>query len=195
MFVDRKGRNQQSSKCYIRFQIDQPNGMQNFLLSRSIEVSSPKLIGNFSTDINGRNLVMDGCEGIRVYTLPVERLEQIPNKDSDNEDVVDDWEQLVDKVTKCEISRTSLSSTEIIIPNCCDLEFDLLKGYIPMNVGGNQVGFSDKNRDRTAGMRWMVKNHQKLKCDDGTRLFDIDFFAGNENINFMNMIVTVMKNL
>lgn len=154
--------------------------MQNFLLFRSIEVSSPKLIGNFSTDIYGRNLVMDGSEGIRVFCLPVERMEQNQNNDSDNDDVVDDWEELVDKVTKCDISNTPLTSTEITIPNCCDLEFDLLKGYIPLKDGGNSVGYSDKNRDRTAGMRWMVKNHQKLKCDDGTRLFDIDFYAGNE---------------
>lgn len=116
--------------------------------------------------------MINGSGGIRVYNLPVERITATKDKDSDNEEVVDDWEQLL-----AEENIATTSPTEIFIPDCEDLDFNLLKGYIPMNEGGNQVGFSGKKRDKTAGMRFLVSNHQKLKCD--TRLFDIDFFAGN----------------
>lgn len=116
--------------------------------------------------------MIDGPGGIRVYNLPVERIVKTTYKDSDNEEVVDDWEQLAANVS-------TPSPTEIFIPDCDDLEFNLLKGYIPMDKGGNQVGFCGKNRDRTAGIRFMVEHYQKLKCVNGKRLFDIDFFAGN----------------
>lgn len=155
--------------------IDKSVTFQNFLFfCRSIEVSPSKLIGHYQTDIFGRNLVLDGPGGIRVYNLPFQHRQILTTKDSDSEEIVDDWEQLTENVVSTPSTRT-----EIFIPDCCDLEFNLLKGYIPMNKGGNKVGMSGKNRDRTASMRWMVQNYQKIKCDNGDRLFDVDFCAGN----------------
>lgn len=163
--------------------INKDNGKMFVFLkkTRSIEVSEPKLIGHYETDIYGKNLVMDGCGGIRVYNLPVQRIElsyPIQNQDSDNEEVVDDWEQLAEISSSSPSSNTS-SPTEVFIPDTTDLNFNLLQGYILMNEGGNKVGFSGKIRDRTNCMRWMVKNHQKIKCDNGSRLFDVDFCAHN----------------
>lgn len=138
-------------------------------------------MGHYQTDSYGNNLVMDGCGGIRVYNLPVERREKNypeQNEHTDNEEVVDDWEQLAENILSSPSSE-SLSQTEVFIPETTNLNFNLLDSYIPISKGGNKVGFSGKVRDRTAGMRWLVKNHEKLKCDNGTRLFDIDFFAGN----------------
>ncbi|KAG4079753.1 hypothetical protein HA402_014884 [Bradysia odoriphaga] len=142
---------------------------------KAIEVSPPKLMGHFQCDRYGKNLVLDGCGGIRVYNLPVERKDVAKqNKDSDIEEVVDDWEQLVENE-----SNDHASIQTVIIPECNDLNFDLLNGYVPLKDGGNKVSFSGTIRDRTAGMRWLIKHHQNYKCDDGKRLFDIDFFAGN----------------
>lgn len=117
---------------------------------------------------------MDDPGGIRIYCLPVEtiilqrNLFQIDN--SSDQGVVDDWEQLADFPS---------SPHEILLPDCTDLNFNLLKGYFATEDGGNSVGFAGRIRDRTACMRWMVKHYQKLKCQNGTRLFDIDFSVGN----------------
>lgn len=126
---------------------------------------------------------MDGHGGIRVYCLPVERI-QVQQQDEVNinsDEIVDDWEQLLEN------DSSTPSSAQIFIPDCYDLNFDLLKGYIPLQEGGNHVGFAGRIRDRTSGMRWMVKNYRKLKCKDNTRLFDIDFMAGN---GFIRTIMT-----
>lgn len=138
---------------------------------RSVEVSSPILCGHFQTDIFGKNVVIDGVDGIRVYNLPVERTEtvQINNDRENEEEVVDDWEQLT---IKKEPAQT------LIIRDSYDLDFNLLKDYVPLKDGGNKVSFNGKIRDRTAGMRWLIQNYEKLKCENGTRLFDVDFFAG-----------------
>lgn len=118
---------------------------------------------------------MDGPGGIRVYSLPVERIQvqqQEHELQIDSDVVVDDWEQLAE-------NSSPPPETEIFIPDCTDLNFDLLKGYIPMEDGGNHVGFAGRTRDRTACMRWMIKHYQKLKSRDETRLFDVDFMTGN----------------
>lgn len=122
----------------------------------------------------GNNLVLDGQGGIRVYSLPVE-LEEVAtqSKNSDSEEVVDDWEQLAENEP-----NIAAPLQRVIIPDCCDLNFDLLKGYVPLDEGGNKISLKGVIRDRTAGMRWLVKHHQELKCEDDHRLFDIDFFAG-----------------
>ncbi len=129
-------------------------------------------MGHYTTDIYGKNLVIDGNEGIRVYNLPVERREIQPiDSENDDKDVVDDWEQLAEDVAS---SKNKLET--VFIPDCFDLDFNLLDGYIPLNEGGNNVSFSGKVRDRTAGMRWLIENRNKFKSE--SRLFDIDFFAG-----------------
>lgn len=131
-------------------------------------------MGHFQCDRLGKNLVLDGYGGIRVYSLPVERHEVVSeSEDSDNEDVVDDWEELLEKEPD---AKTPVQT--VTIPDCSNLNFDLLNGYVPLKDGGNSVAFDGVIRDRTAGCRWLIKHHQQLKCDDGSRLFDIDFFAG-----------------
>lgn len=141
---------------------------------RAIEVSPPKLMGHYQCDRYGKNLVLDGCGGIRVYNLPVERKEVLTqHNDPDIDEVVDDWEQLVENEPNVQPPVQTVT-----IPDCSNLHFDLLKGYVPLKDGGNKVSFNGFIRDRTSGMRWLIKHHQKLKCNDGSRLFDIDFFAG-----------------
>ncbi|XP_037045529.1 decapping nuclease DXO homolog [Bradysia coprophila] len=143
---------------------------------KAIEVSPPKLVGHFETDRFGKNLMLDGSDGrMRVYNLPVEQKHVvIQTKDSDVEDVVDDWEELFENE-----SKAAAPLHTVTIPDCYDLDFDLLNGYVPLKDGGNQISLQGIPCDRTAGMRWMVKNRQKLKCEDGSRLFDVDFYAGN----------------
>lgn len=168
----KKNRNQQLSENntsqYLCHQI-----ATIFLFIRSIEVSTPKLLGHWQSDIYGRNLVLDGCEGIRVYNLPIEIEDKVDDTEESEEAVVDDWEALADDVVSSKKPLTTVN-----IPDCFDLDFDLLKGYVPIKDGGNVIGLRHVPRDRTAGMRWLVKHHQKFKCDN--RLFDIDFFAGRK---------------
>lgn len=130
--------------------------------TKSVEVIKPKLVGNFQTDICGKSLVMDGCGGgLHIYNLPI--VENIRTKDSSDGDVDD-------------------NGKSVTIPDCQNLNFDLLKGYVPLKDGGNRV--SDCGiYDRTAGIRWLIKHHEDYKCNaPGARLFDIDFFAGNRAI-------------
>lgn len=130
-------------------------------------------MGHFETDRYGSNLVLDGNGGVRVYNLHVQRKQIVTQgKDSNIGEAVD-WTQLVENE-----SKAGVPSQAVTIPDCYDLNFDLLNGYVPINDGGNMISLCGIACDRTAGMRWMVENHEKLKCGDGSRLFDIDFYAG-----------------
>ncbi|KAJ6641918.1 Decapping and exoribonuclease protein, partial [Pseudolycoriella hygida] len=101
--------------------------------TKATEISQPQLIGHFVADIYGKNLVLDGCGDIRIYNLPIIKTVIEENEkldDSDEENAVDDWEQLADRVLKD-------------------------NGYIPLSEGGNVVSFTNQKCDRTGGMRWM----------------------------------------
>lgn len=134
-----------------------------------------ELLGQFECNKDGKVVTIDQPKCVRVYNFPVSPCQQQHFKlleDLNDEEVVDDWEEL------CEDDSVQSSDVDVTIPNRRGENFDLLQGYVPMEKGGNCIGFR-KTRDKTAVFEWMARNFEKIRSRDEHRLFDLDFSLDN----------------
>lgn len=144
----------------------------------SIQITPLELLGFYETNNDGKVQTIDKLGCVRVYCFPVEKLRQHQSRrfETNEEEVVNDWEELCEDNSVPDSSPAP--STDVIIRDRVVPNFDLLRGYVPIQDGGNLVGFKT-TRDKTAVFEWMAKNFEKICCKDGSRLFDLDFSLDN----------------